>query len=160
MNPNIFLNDWLEVMFEACEGGNPGQGTAFLDGTKADGSGNNGLFATLELLSATQASDPTLLGLSVAAHTAHTAYHMEVGVRWMAGDHGPFDWQGSFDPRAVDETEWNTLKARVRTAYDALVQLNKSVTEWNDDSLGGLSGALAHVCYHLGAIRQTVKLLG
>ena len=160
MNPNVFLNDWLEVMFEACEGGHPGQGTAFLDGTKADGSGNNGLCATLELLSATQASDPTLLGLSVAAHTAHTAYHMEVGVRWMAGDHGPFDWQGSFDPRAVDETEWNTLKARVRTAYNALVQLNKSVTEWNDDSLGGLSGALAHVCYHLGAIRQTVKLLG
>jgi hypothetical protein len=159
MSDKAFLDGWLFVLHEACEGGRPGQSTAFLDGTKADGSGNNGLLATLDNLSAKQASDPTVLGLSIAAHAAHTAYHLEVGVRWSRGDRGPFDWPGSFEPRTVDEADWHTLRARVRAAYAATLALAQTTQHWDEDSAGGLAAALAHVAYHLGAVRQAVKLL-
>ncbi|ABF44470.1 Yfit/DinB family protein [Deinococcus geothermalis DSM 11300] len=50
------LEGVLDILKEAVEGGVPGQGTALLDGTRADGSGNHGLLATLHGLSAEQAS--------------------------------------------------------------------------------------------------------
>lgn len=159
MSDKAFLDGWLFVLREACEGGIPGQGTAFLDGTKADGSNNHGLLATLDSLTAKQASDPTALGQSIAAHAAHTAYHLEVGVRWARGDKGPYDWPGSFEPKTVDEASWHTLRARVRAAYAAAIAVAQTTVHWDEDSAGGLAAALAHVAYHLGAIRQAVKLV-
>lgn len=153
------MNSWLEVLREACEGGKPGQGTAFLDNTRADGSGNHGLLATLDSLTAQQASQPTVLGLSIAAHAAHTAYHLEVGVRWANGDKGPFDWKSSFEPGTVDQGQWSTLRSRVRAAYKSTVDLSQNTTHWDEDAAGGLAASLAHVAYHLGAIRQVVKLV-
>ncbi|MGI8747104.1 MAG: DinB family protein [Deinococcus sp.] len=162
MSDRTWLSGTLKVLKEAVEGGVPGQGTAFLDGTKPDGSGNHGLLATLAGLSAAQASDPTVLGLSAAAHAAHLAYHMEVVVRWESGERGPFDWKGSFQPGTVDETAWKQLQERVQSTYGSLVELTRRDTDWDDeekDAAGGVAGALAHVVYHLGAIRQVVKLL-
>ena len=159
MSDAAFVNGLLDVLREACEGGKPGEGTAFLDGTKADGSGNHGLFATLAGLTAAQASDPTPLGLSVAAHASHTAFHMESGVRWVLGDRTPADWPGSFEPRVVDEAGWEALRSRVRAAYDGVVSLARGNPAWDEDSAGGLASFLAHAAYHLGAIRQTVKLV-
>ncbi|WP_425148337.1 DinB family protein [Deinococcus sp.] len=162
MSDQVWLAGFLGVLKEAVEGGTPGQGTAFLDGTKADGSGNNGLLATLAGLTAAQASDLTALGVSVAAHAAHSAFHMEVIVRWNAGERGPFDWKGSFAPGTVSESEWQALRARVRSAYDALMHLAQQPTDWDDaekDAAGGVAGALAHVTYHLGAVRQLIKLV-
>ena len=160
MSDSAFVDGWLDMLREACEGGRSGQGTRFLDVTRADGGGNHGLFATLDALSAAQASDPTPLGLSVAAHAAHAAFHLEVGPRWAAGERGPFDWKGSFEPSEVNDAEWRALRARVRSAYDGQVALARRVIEWDEDEAAGLAGALAHVVYHLGALRQTVKLLG
>ncbi|GGJ72311.1 DinB family protein [Deinococcus aquiradiocola] len=150
----------LDVLREAVEGGAPGQGTAFLDGTKADGSGNHGLLATLDALTAAQASEGTALGLSVAAHAAHVAYHMEVMVRWAHGERGPFDWAGSFGSGRVTAREWEALRERVRAAYAALqAQAVLPDGEPEEDAAGGLAGGVAHVAYHLGALRQLVKLL-
>ena len=42
----------LDILNEAVLGGTPGHGTAFLDGTRADGSGNHGLLATLATVDA------------------------------------------------------------------------------------------------------------
>lgn len=155
----MLVEGWLEVLREACEGGRAGEGTAFLDNTNADGSGNSGLFATLEALSAGQASDPTILGTSVAAHAAHVAFHLEVGVRWASGDRGPFDWKGSFEPRVVDRAQWQATCMRVRAAYQATVDLARKTEAWDEDATSGLAASLAHVAYHLGAIRQVVKLV-
>jgi hypothetical protein len=144
----------LEILREACEGGIPGQGTAFLDGTR-DGV-NNGLFATLDRVSAEHASSGTF-GTSIAAHAAHTAYHMEVVVRWTSGDRGPFDWKGSFEPAVVDDAQWAATRTRLRAGYEGLVTLAHGVKDWNEDETGGLAGAIAHVAYHLGAIRLVAK---
>lgn len=157
-----WMEGLLDILREAVEGGEPGQGTAFLDGTKADGSGNHGLLATLARLSAGEASRD-VNGTSVAGQARHTALHMEVVVRWERdGDRGPFDWQGSFLPMEVSTQEWVGLQARVRQAYDDLVAFARTQADppATGDATGGLAGAIAHVAYHLGAIRQMVKALG
>ncbi|WP_019588450.1 DinB family protein [Deinococcus apachensis] len=152
----------LDILKEAVEGGTPGQGTAFLDGTAADGSGNHGLLATLEGLSAEQASQE-VNGSTVAGHAAHTAFHMEVIVRWERdGDRGPFDWKGSFRPAQVDEETWQAVQKRVRRAYEELVAFARTQADQpaNGDATGGLTGGVAHVTYHLGSIRQMAKAVG
>ncbi|MCX7784306.1 MAG: hypothetical protein N2318_11775 [Meiothermus sp.] len=159
MRDQAFVEGWLDVLKEALEGGEPGQGTAFLDGTSPDGRSNHGLLATLNALSAEQASKPTALGMSVAAQAAHTAFHMEVTVRWAHGDQGPFDWKASFGPGSVSEGEWEALRARVRAAYADVVNLAKNTPSWEGNEPSGLAATLAHVCYHLGAIRQIIKLV-
>jgi len=156
-----WMDGLLGILREAVEGGEPGQSTAFLDGTKADGSVNHGLLATLARLGAGEASR-VVNGTSVAGQARHTALHMEVVVRWERdGDRGPFDWKGSFHPAEVSTQEWVGLQARVRQAYDELVAFARTQAELpvTGDATGGLAGAIAHVAYHLGAIRQMVKAL-
>ncbi|MBB5235789.1 DinB family protein [Deinococcus budaensis] len=160
--PQNWAEGILDILREAVEGGVPGQGTAFLDGTAADGSGNHGLLATLASLSAEQASRE-VNGATVAGHARHTAFHMEVVVRWERdGDRGPFDWKGSFHPAQVGEEEWEEVQQRVRRAYDGLTAFARTQAsrEASGDATGGLAGAVAHVAYHLGAIRQLVKAVG
>ncbi len=159
MSDQNFVRGWLDVLREAVEGGEPGRPTGFLDGTAADGSGNHGLLATLAALSAEQASAITALGTSVAGQAAHTAYHMEVTVRWARdGDRGPFDWKGSFSPATVDADGWRALQERLRAAYADVRALAQGTGDWTEDAAGGMAATLAHVSYHLGAIRQLVKL--
>jgi hypothetical protein len=158
VNDSIFVKGILEMLREAYEGGRPGEGTGFVEVTKKDGTGNGGLFATLDALSAEHASLPTALGLSVAAHAAHAAFHMEATVRWLNGDRGPNDWPGSFEPRAVDEAGWAATRTRLRASYDALAAYAKGLPSWNEDVAGAIAGSVAHAAYHLGAIRQVAKL--
>jgi hypothetical protein len=159
MSDNPFVEAMLSILKEACEGGEPGQGTAFVENTRSDGSGNAGVFATLESLSAAQASATTALGTSVAAHAAHLAFHLEVSLRWANGDRGPFDWKGSFEPRVVGQAEWTERCKRVRDAYNRFVAHNRRPREWSLDDAENLAAAVAHAVYHLGAIRQVQKLV-
>ncbi|MDV6373081.1 DinB family protein [Deinococcus arenicola] len=157
--PQHWLEGILDILREAVEGGTPSEGTAFLDGTAADGTGNNGLLATLDTLSAAQASQ-SLHGTSIAGHTRHTALHMDVMVRWERdGDRGPFHWKESFLPAEVTDEEWDELRIRLRGAYDALCAFTRTQKDQDitGDATGGLTGGVAHVAYHLGAIRQMVK---
>ena len=158
MSDQAFVDGLLDMLKEACEGGEPGKGTGFLENTKADGSGNAGVLATLDGLTAVQASDPTALGTSIAAHAAHLAFHLEVTVRWANGDRGPFDWKGSVNPGEVDTVAWAARRERVRAAYAGMVAHVRGVKEWTADEAGGLAASVAHVAYHLGAIRQILKL--
>ena len=62
----------------------------------------------------------------------------------------------------MDAEEWTQLQGRVKQAYEALVALAQQPTDWDDaeeDAAGGVAGALAHVTYHLGAVRQLIKLV-
>jgi hypothetical protein len=158
MNVNPYINGLLSVLRENFEGGQPGQRTAFLDGTKPDGSGNHGLFATLEQLTAEQASAPTALNSSIASQAAHTAFHMEVTVKYVRGDRSIHDWASSFEPRVVNDAQWLALRERVKKAYDDIFELASHTTELDEATAGGMAATLAHAAYHLGAIRQIIKL--
>lgn len=156
-----WLEGILDILQEAVEGGRPGEGTAFLDNVKADGSGNSGLLATLGSLSAAQASQD-VHGTTIAGQARHTALHMEVLVRWEeGGERGPFDWKGSFLPERVDEAEWQALRERVQAAYNEVMRYAQTQKDQapDGDLSGSFAGAAAHVAYHLGAIRQMLKAL-
>ncbi len=158
MNSNPYIAGFLDVLRETFDGGTPGKGTAFLDDTNTDGSGNHGLLATLETLSASQASAPTVLGSSIASQAAHTAFHIEATLKYVRGDRTPNDWPSSFEPRVVNEAQWQALRERVKTAYDNIVQLASSTAELDEATAGGMAATLAHAAYHLGAMRQIIKL--
>jgi hypothetical protein len=154
----IFVDAFLEVFAETFEGGKPGAGTAYLDNTNKDGSGNAGFFALLDALSAEAASKPTALGKSIAAHTAHSIVHIETVLTFAAGDHPSVDWQASFLPETVSSLEWIKQRQRLRAVYAEMVGLAHSTTDWNAGSAAGMMATLAHAAYHLGAIRQILKL--
>ncbi len=158
MSEQSFVTAFIAVLGEAFSGGEAGKGTAFLDNTNADGTGNHGFFAALDSLSAAQASDATMLGSSIAAHTAHTAFHIEATLRYVTGDRSPNDWQASFEPRVVSELEWITQRNRLKAAHQNIVQLARETPVWDEDSASGLMATLAHVSYHLGAVKQIIKL--
>jgi hypothetical protein len=155
---NIFVTAFLEVFAETFEGGKPGAGTAYLDNTAADGSGNAGFFALLEGLSAEAASKPTALGKSIAAHMTHSIVHIEMVLKFAAGDRPSVDWQASFLPETVSSGEWVAQRQRLQQAYRAMVQLAHNTPTWNAESAGGMMASLAHAAYHLGAVRQILKL--
>ena len=155
----VFVDGWLFVLREAFEGGRLGEGTAFLDGTSADGAVNNGLLATLDALTPQQASNANVSGLSVAAHAAHIAYYLEVSLRQAQGDFSPVDWPGSFEPREIDVAGWAATRQRIQRAYEELVRFARSYTSWTVEATGGMAAILAHTAYHLGAIRQIAKRL-
>lgn len=152
------FDDLQSILRETFEGGQPGQPTLFLDGTQADGGGNHGLFAVLAELSASQASDPTPLNLSIAAHAAHVAYYLEVGLIFMRGETpaGPLDWKGSFVPGVVDGAAWSALQIRLHAAY---TEMMARVAAAEPLAAEELVNPVVHSAYHLGAIRQAVKLL-
>jgi hypothetical protein len=155
---NIFVDAFLVVLKEAFAGGEAGAGTSFLDDTNADGSGNHGFFAVLAGLNAAQASDSTVLGSSIVSHTAHTAFHIEATLRSAAGDRSPNDWQASFLPRVVSDADWIVQQQRLQGAYSSIVGLAHSTAIWDEHSAVGMMATLAHVSYHLGAVRQILKL--
>lgn len=116
---------------------------------------------TLAALDASQASWPVAPGgTTIAAQTAHALYYVEVITQGMEGDEPPTDWPGSFTPAEVDETSWEDLCERMRAGLDQFRMLVSGRSEWNEDQLGDLLGALAHTAYHLGAVRQIVRAIG
>jgi hypothetical protein len=158
MSDIAFVKGTLAMLREIMEGGLPGQGTGVIDRTQADGSGNHGLLATLEGLTAAQASKPTALGLSAAAHATHAAFYYEHALRYARGEREKADWPGSFEPRTVNDEQWRECIGRLRAGYDALAAYAHGRITWSVEDAVGLAAALAHAAYHLGAVRQVAKL--
>jgi hypothetical protein len=57
----------------------------------------------------------------------------------------------------VDDAAWASLQEQMRARYQELRQAIESIESHgaaDAETVGGALGALAHVAYHLGAIRQ------
>lgn len=110
---------------------------------------------TLAALTAEQASrTPLPGGTSIAAHAAHTAYYLERFLSSVAGRHERSDWQGSFRPAVVDEAAWAATQARLFAAADRVESLFRENPAWPADHVHGALANVAHLAYHLGAVRQ------
>jgi hypothetical protein len=115
----------------------------------------SGLFGTLAKLSAAEASRPWG-GTTIAAHTHHVAFGLEASSAWIQGDREPRDWPASWSVTTVDDAAWASLQEELRSRYQDLREAFKSHAADSIESLGAAVGAIAHVAYHLGAIRQKV----
>lgn len=131
-----------------------------LDGPTAGGYLLNrndlGIIRSLDRISAHAASTTHAGGASIAAHVDHLRYSFSLMNRWAAGEdpYADADWTVSWRQNVVSDSEWASLRAEF--AREAKRWLNTIGTprEVNDQELTGLIGNLAHLAYHIGAIRQ------
>ena len=137
----------LSALREGFEGPSP-KVTFFLDSGP-----DSGLRNTLAGLSAAEASRP-IGGNSVAAHAHHILFSFDAFAAYISGDRASRDWNESWRVSEVDEASWAKLQDDLVRGYESLRQTIKTHADASDESLGGSVAALAHLAYHLGAIRQ------
>src|SRR5438094_6938004 len=78
--------------------------------------GDIGLLASVDKLSAADASRTHAGGASIAAHVDHLRYGLSLMNRWSAGEN-PFadaDWTSSWRKTTVTDDEWRRLRAELR----------------------------------------------
>jgi DinB superfamily len=145
-----FLNSLFKLLKETFEEG----GSYYLEKS-------TGLFQTLEAITPEAASRAPVPGApTVAAHCAHVSYYVRVLHRFIVGqNHQEVDWPSSWRVQHVGPGEWEALKSELRSAYETLKQALESVQTWGDDLLGDSMAVVAHTAYHLGAIRQVVRVV-
>lgn len=118
--------------------------------------GDAGLLASLDRLSAAAAS-ATRDGASIAAHVDHLRFGLSMLNGWAAGRYPPWpamDWTTSWGRNAVSDAEWHALREALRREADAWAGALRTPREVTDVEAGWMAGSLAHLAYHMGAIRQ------
>jgi hypothetical protein len=145
----------LATLFGELVSGAPASGAYMLN------AGDAGLLASLDRLPAAAASAVTPTGSSIAAHVDHVRYGLSLMNRWGAGEN-PFtdaDWSVSWRKTTVDDAEWRRLRADLRVECDRWMNVLRAPREVQEIELNGMIGSVAHLAYHLGAIRQINQTL-
>ena len=117
-----------------------------------------GLFTTLEAVSHERASLELSRQRSIAAHVEHTRFYLDALHQYLNGFTGKMDWDASWQTHGVTAPEWDTMRAALRSQYDALMTDLRALPE-NDPKLENGMSVLAHTAYHFGAIRQLLLAL-
>lgn len=123
--------------------------------------GDAGLLRSLDTLPAAAASALTPTGSSIAAHADHLRYGLSLMNRWSAGE-DPFaeaDWGASWRKTTVSEAEWEALRAALRGEAERWLDALRAPRVVQETDLNGMVGSIAHLAYHLGAIRQIDRSL-
>lgn len=118
--------------------------------------GDRGLLRSLERLTAADASATTPTGSSIAAHVAHVVYGLSLLNRWSQGEN-PFataDWAASWKSTTVTAAEWEALRIQLRDEGARWLVVLRTPREVQGIELSGMIGSIAHLAYHVGAIRQ------
>lgn len=152
MNTSEYAETLSMLMRELVDGSpDPAIGTYMLN------RGDEGLLASLERLSASAASAAMDGGGSIAAHADHLRYGLALLNRWARGEAEPWkgaDWTQSWTKPVVSETEWRELRAGLRRETHDWVDALATPREMQGAALKWVTGSVAHLAYHLGAIRQ------
>jgi hypothetical protein len=146
---------FIRVLREAFEGP-PGPWSYFTDKDS-----QAGVFGTIDRLSAAEASRK--IGSSattIAGHVQHLVSSLAISIRWIRGELVVRDRDQSWTAGELDAAGWSALRTSLRREYASLVTAIQSQGTWDEDAIGGAMGAIAHVAYHLGAIRQRLAVGG
>ena len=121
---------------------------------------DEGLLRSLDKLSSEQASALTPTGSSVAAHVDHVRYGLSLMNRWAHGEKpfGDADWSSSWRRTVVTEDEWQRLRMAIRSEAGNWIEELRTEREVDEIELNGMIGSVAHMAYHLGAIRQIDRM--
>ena len=122
--------------------------------------GDLGLLRSLDKLSAGDASKSVNGGATIAAHARHLQYGLSLFNRWAAEGGNPFSdakWDEAWKTSTVDEAEWRGIRDGLREECMGWSLALKSPREVDDIAFTGLVASVAHLAYHLGAIRQIDK---
>lgn len=148
-----FTGSLFTLLKETFEGPPPATASAYLDQ-------GGGLFQTIENVTAEEASRALKPGApTIAAHCAHARFYVSVLHRYMLGPLEKVDWKQSWLVQTVGDAEWESLRAELREAYGALTEALRSVEGWGERPVGAALAVVAHTAYHLGAVRQLVRMV-
>jgi hypothetical protein len=148
-----YTSSLFTLLKESFEGPPPQTASAYLDA-------GAGLFQTIDALSAEQASRVVIDGApTIAAHCEHARFYVSVLHQYMLGPLEKIDWQQSWLTQTVSDSEWEALKKELRQSYEAVMQALQAFEKWGDEQVGGGMAIVAHTAYHLGAIRQLIRLI-
>jgi hypothetical protein len=140
------------VLREAFEGAD--RGSYFID----HGPGT-GYLAMLGALSPEEASRAAG-GSSIASHVHHLVFSLEASIAWIMGDRGRRNWKESWAVQTVDAGQWDEMRRVLAVRYRALQEAIASHATTDEEAVGGAIGVVAHMAYHLGAIRQKLLIGG
>jgi hypothetical protein len=144
---DAILAQVTDLLRETFEGGLPGQGTVYLDHS-------SGIRNTLAGITAEQASRRLEGHPSIAAHARHMNFHLRATVGWIQGDSRSLDWPGSFEPQTVTAEEWAKIQRDFEDSRMELLRVLAGLSPEKFVEVGAGIGVIAHLAYHLGAIRQ------
>src|SRR5690242_16562385 len=119
--------------------------------------GDVGLLQSLDKLSASDASNNVHGGATIAAHAQHLRYGLELMNRWAREGGNPFadaKWDAAWKTSQVDDAQWSEIKDGLRGEATAWLEALGVGREVTPVELNGMIGSIAHLAYHLGAIRQ------
>lgn len=119
--------------------------------------GDVGLLRSLDQLSAEAASRSVHEGGTVAAHAEHVRYGLSLMNQWARDGGNPFAdarWDDAWKMSAVDAAQWDSIRQGLREQAEAWRVVLATPREANRVELAGLVSSIAHLAYHLGAIRQ------
>jgi hypothetical protein len=147
------LTTVLPALFSELVNGSPDPAT----GTFMLNRGDRGLLHALDQISAEAASATPTGGATIAAHADHIRYGLELLNRWAAGEASPWktaDWTASWRKPVVTDAEWRRLRADLRRETETWQRHLGTLSGLNDTAMKWVAGSVAHLAYHLGAIRQ------
>ena len=146
------LHNALATLFsELTEGANTPGGAFILN------SGDAGLLRSLDRLAAADASRGLQGGATVAAHAQHLRYGLSLMNRWAREGGNPFadaKWDEAWKTNVVGDAEWTEVRAGLRSEIGRWKEALATPREAAGAELCGVIGSVAHLAYHLGAIRQ------
>jgi hypothetical protein len=120
-------------------------------------SGDAGLLQSLDNLSAADASHGLDGGATIAAHAQHVRYGLSLMNRWVTEGGNPFadaKWDEAWKTGRVDDGEWAEIRGGLRDEARRWQQTLGVPREIGRTQLTGMIGSIAHLAYHLGAVRQ------
>ena len=142
-------------LFSELVEGTSDRGQAFILNT-----GDVGLLRSLEKLSADDASTSVNDGATIAAHAQHVRYGLSLMNRWAREGGNPFadaKWDQAWKVSVVDAGTWNEILAGLRHETERWLEMLRTPRECSGIELTGMISSVAHLAYHLGAIRQISK---
>jgi hypothetical protein len=149
------LNTALVTLFAELVDGTSSRGGAFILN-----SGDIGLLRSLDRLSSADASLAVNGGATIAAHAKHVQYGLSLMNRWAAEGGDPFadaTWDEAWKTSVVDASQWEQIRSALGDEAHRWLQALDSPRQVTDVELAGMIGSIAHLAYHLGAIRQIHK---
>lgn len=118
------------------------------------------LLETLASLNATQASKSVVPGgTTIAGHAHHIRFFTEFVLQRMRGNLDDVNWDLSWSVREVDEMQWTAIQADLRTAYLACKTPFAEHIILDEKNERRAMAIVVHAAYHVGAIRQMIKLV-
>jgi hypothetical protein len=136
-----------------------------VDGTSPKGgyvlnTGDIGMLRSLDKISAGDASRAVNGGATIAAHTQHLRYGLSLMNEWASQGGNPFanaKWDEAWKMSAVNDAQWQEIRDGLRDEAARWRRVLNTPRDMSSVEFTGLVGSIAHLAYHLGAIRQINK---